>query len=155
MRFADRIPIIEPSARITVEVAYVVYHVSCPLHDVGTSHPDGRKHSIPKKNVAKRALLAGFFREMGGLLYDGVVFTLAGFKVPRASSEGLLTASAEQTQPGLPQPTGVTNDGKTSTSVNPAEFAALVESGEIASISKNARLADERCTCLLNKRSFY
>ena len=95
---------------------------------------------------------AGFFREMGGLLYDGVVFTLAGFKVPSASSEGLLTGVEEQTQPGLPQPTGVTNDGKTSTSVNPVEFAALVKSGEIASISKRARLADERCTSLLKKK---
>lgn len=87
---------------------------------------------------------AGFFREMGGLLYDGVVFTLAGFKVPSSSSEGLLPGSQEQTQPGVSKPTGVADDAKTSTSVNPVEFAALVESGEIASISKRARLADER-----------
>ena len=88
-----------------------------------------------------------FFRELGGLLYDGVAFTLNGFKVPNSCSEGLLASSDEQTQPEAPQPTTkvkMTKAAKTSTSVNPIEFAAMVESGEIANISTQARRADER-----------
>ena len=87
---------------------------------------------------------ATFFREFGGLLYDGVAFTMAGFKVPHPRSEGLLASSEEQAPSGSPQPAVVETGAKSLTSVNPAEFAALVESGEIASITTKARHADER-----------
>ena len=93
---------------------------------------------------------AMFFRELGGLIYDGVAFALAGFKVPNAADEGLLASSKEQPQPGKPQPTGARGGASSSTSVNPAEVAALVESGEIGRLSTRASLADTRCCVSLS-----
>eukprot|EP01044_Picomonas_judraskeda_P017734 COSAG03_NODE_3388_length_2040_cov_4.140729_3_plen_169_part_00 len=93
---------------------------------------------------------AMFFRELGGLIYDGVAFTAAGFKVPSAADEQLLASSKEQPQPGSPQPAGAAGGASSSTSINPAEVAALIESGEIAKLSTRASLADERCSLSLS-----
>jgi hypothetical protein len=86
---------------------------------------------------------ANFFREMGGLIADGVAFTLAGFKVPGVANESLLRGSTKE-NPATVERKQLAQ-GEPPPAAPPVDFAALVKSGQVKSLATSTRLADDRC----------